>query len=154
MTSQKEDASKKMSRIGGSNKKRMDLVNFNSPMKAPILANTPSAKSVRDATLPSPNRLYSQMPANNIQSVATLNTVADHTAILDQNSMAGSVVTDPQHVAKHLVSNDVKHEIFLKDEQIEFNKIMNKDEHMRRQQQIVKEQGRDLLEEMETDLAQ
>lgn len=51
------------------------------------------------------------------------------------------------NITQHRVSNAVKHETFLKEDQIEFKKVMNREQHSQRQQELVYEQGPDDAEE-------
>ena len=105
--------------------------------KSPTMANTPSASTIMDGMgsgIGSPGML------KQVHSVAAFSAV-------DQ------LHTDP-NIKNYMVTNAIKHEIFLKDEQKDFKKIMNRGAFERRQQEIVYDQGRDQVEEMESDLAQ
>ena len=57
-------------------------------------------------------------------------------------------------IKSNRVDPSIEHEVFLKTDQKEMQKIMNKKIHEERQQNIVNEQGLDQVEEMENDLAQ
>jgi len=96
--------------------------NIASPIR-PTLAKTPSASTVKDggSNIASP-MMYHGMPLHHMHSVAALGSLEASSIDISNTgqSLVGTAGTDPTVIKRHRVTNAVKHEIFLKDEQKEF----------------------------------
>lgn len=101
-------------------------------------------------------------------SIATVNQSGQDTEFLSPGQTAGTFAgdspgirnptygfgdPDPSVIAKNRVDSTVQHEVFLKSDQKEMKRVMNKKAHEKRQQDLVYENGLDQVEEMENDLA-
>ena len=76
------------------------------------------------------------------------------TAINPEIMMGAGLTNQLDVAAINKNKSSVKHDVFLKDEQKEMQRIMNKEVLDRRQQEIVDQNGRDMAADTQNELAE